>query len=84
MGEGIVGTAATLLGDVTNVTYQAFPAGYSTRFHRAPFNHWGILLSGTVTIIALLSYHIRTPLASPLAAARSPWSTCRILQRSVN
>lgn len=34
---GIVGTQTTNLGDVTNITYNAIPAGFDSGMHNAPF-----------------------------------------------
>ncbi|KAI1110082.1 hypothetical protein F5Y14DRAFT_444246 [Nemania sp. NC0429] len=44
--NGVVGTAASFLGDVTNMTYNVIPSGFDGGFHTTPVNQWTILLYG--------------------------------------
>lgn len=39
---GIIGTATTFLGDVTNITYNVIPSGFDSGIHTAPSNQWVI------------------------------------------
>lgn len=34
---GVIGTHTTILGDVSNITYNVAPAGYDSEPHTAPF-----------------------------------------------
>lgn len=36
--SGLVGTRTTLLGDVSNITYNVLPAGFESPLHPAPSN----------------------------------------------
>lgn len=36
--NGVAGTAASFLGDVTNMTYNVIPSGFDGGFHTAPSN----------------------------------------------
>ncbi|ETS76209.1 hypothetical protein PFICI_11596 [Pestalotiopsis fici W106-1] len=47
---GIVGTQATQLGDVTNMTYGVISPGYDAQFHTAPYPQWVVVLNGLFTI----------------------------------
>ncbi|KAI1747997.1 hypothetical protein F4782DRAFT_518764 [Xylaria castorea] len=47
---GIIGTATTFLGDVTNITYNVIPSGFDSGIHNAPSNQWVIVLNGLVTV----------------------------------
>ncbi|KAI1173045.1 hypothetical protein F4777DRAFT_478608 [Nemania sp. FL0916] len=48
---GLVGTAASFLGDVGNMTYGVIPAGYEGEFHTAPIVQWIIVLNGMSRIV---------------------------------
>ncbi|KAI0518505.1 hypothetical protein F5B22DRAFT_599438 [Xylaria bambusicola] len=47
---GIAGTAAVVLGDVTNMTYNVIPAGYDSGLHTVPSNQWAIVLNGVAVV----------------------------------
>ncbi|KAK9792921.1 putative Cupin type-1 domain-containing protein [Seiridium cardinale] len=44
--HGIIGTQTTVLGDVSNITYNVIPVGFDSGFHTAPANQWVVVLNG--------------------------------------